>query len=195
MSVKRKREQKGDNHLCVCVCVLRRIPVDNSIRSIRRETKSVARMGPFSPKDEKQGEKKKQEEIPLKGKEDDGKEEKSSFSIFGFRSSFPSSSQTYGVHRFLPVFFAATAWLLLKKRPLFSFCVFFLRHLFSQKGKAMRTERRKQKRSQETEAKKLRITLSIFSLLLSVLSCFLVNSRKNSFLAFFSLPADDASST
>lgn len=109
MSVKRKREQKGDNHLCVCVCVLRRIPVDNSIRSIRRETKSVARMGPFSPKDEKQGKKKKQEEIPLKGKEDDGKEEKSSFSIFGFRSSFPSSSQTYGVHRFLPVFFAATA--------------------------------------------------------------------------------------
>ena len=59
----------------------------------------------------------------------------------------------------------------------------------------MRTERRKQKRSQEAEAKKLRITLSIFSLLLSVLSCFLVNSRKNSFLAFFFLPADDASST
>lgn len=136
MSVKRKREQKGDNHLCVCVCVLRRIPVDNSIRSIRRETKSVARMGPFSPKDEKQGKKKKQEEIPLKGKEDDGKEEKSSFSIFGFRSSFPSSSQTYEVHRFLPVFFAATAWLLLKKRPLFSFCVFFSSTPFFTKRKS-----------------------------------------------------------
>lgn len=129
------KESKKEITICVCACacyvayllITRYAALEEKRRAWREWVRFHQKM---------KNREKKQEEIPLKGKEDDGKEEKSSFSIFGFRSSFPSSSQTYGVHRFLPVFFAATAWLLLKKRPLFSFCVFFSSTPFFTKRKS-----------------------------------------------------------